>query len=355
MYQSRVAIIIDEYSLTPAVWTAYMKHIASIRELHEVVLFVDENSNRVIEADFVNKIDIEKYSSIISLYLKLIKYKIKIIYVPHILLAAKLSVVPVFGVKVFLWLQGLLPEESFMRHRCNIRYRAISFIEKYSLNRLAGVVLVSNAMLCHIKEKYNYTPDKFAILPCRSDLVFDCSVTKNKNSFVYVGGASEWQKIDTVILSFIEIRKNNLFATLDFISRDIREIEIMLNGVVSENDRENINVFSLESRSEMASKLSEYKFGFLFRDDIPVNRVSSPIKYLEYLSCGIIPIMSNCIGDYSKYTEENNIGVSLKNGSELDAFKMIESLTISSCDILEKYNSIKSDMDSNNPFLNFFR
>ena len=39
-----------------------------------------------------------------------------------------------------------------------------------------------------------------------------------------------------------------------------------------------------------------------------VNQVAAPIKFLEYLSCGVNVIMTNAVPSYAKLVEENNVG-----------------------------------------------
>lgn len=40
-----------------------------------------------------------------------------------------------------------------------------------------------------------------------------------------------------------------------------------------------------------------------------VNRISSPVKFGEYLSCGVPVILSEGVGDYSRYVGENDLGL----------------------------------------------
>ena len=39
-----------------------------------------------------------------------------------------------------------------------------------------------------------------------------------------------------------------------------------------------------------------------------VNQVAAPIKFLEYLSCGVNVIMTNAVPSYAKLVEDNNVG-----------------------------------------------
>ena len=52
-------------------------------------------------------------------------------------------------------------------------------------------------------------------------------------------------------------------------------------------------------------------YGFLLRKDDPVNKVSSPTKFAEYISAGLNIIMTDCIGDFSDYAFINQMGIVL--------------------------------------------
>lgn len=47
-----------------------------------------------------------------------------------------------------------------------------------------------------------------------------------------------------------------------------------------------------------------------------VNRVSSPVKFSEYLACGVPVILSEGIGDFSRYVEEHNLGQVIPHGAD---------------------------------------
>ena len=68
------------------------------------------------------------------------------------------------------------------------------------------------------------------------------------------------------------------------------------------------NVKSL-TNAEVLKDLKNYDFGFLLRDNTLLNNVSSPIKFQEYLMSGVIPIMSEGIGDYTEEMKEHNLAI----------------------------------------------
>ena len=47
-----------------------------------------------------------------------------------------------------------------------------------------------------------------------------------------------------------------------------------------------------------------------------VNQVAAPIKFLEYLSCGVNVIMTNAVPSYAKLVKENNVGTVVDMNAE---------------------------------------
>ena len=60
---------------------------------------------------------------------------------------------------------------------------------------------------------------------------------------------------------------------------------------------------------EAARLLCAADYGLLLREDSPVNAVSCPVKFGEYLACGVRPILTPGIGDQSALCRESDLGV----------------------------------------------
>ena len=74
-------------------------------------------------------------------------------------------------------------------------------------------------------------------------------------------------------------------------------------------------IVSVDNRN-VINYLKNQDFGFLFRHDIIVNEVASPIKFLEYISSGVIPILTPFVGDYSKEVVQKKLGIIFRNDNE---------------------------------------
>ncbi len=350
-----IIVVVDRYSSTFAVWNAYKKHITSIAEYYRVQILLEANLDLNIKQEFTQEnIRYDTYSGLIDLYKKALKSGSQNVYLPHIKLVNFLSLLKRHDISLNLWLQGVLPEESFMRNGSKLRQFILSKLEHRALKLLDGLIVVSESMLKHLDGKYGFTHKNAHVLPCLSDLEQCTEVKKKKNSFVYVGGASEWQKIDSVLKAYNKIYNGLPNTTLDFISRDKEQIQKLIKIHSTNNIEKNIRIFSISNRAEMQMKLSEYNYGFLFREDSAVNRVSSPIKYLEYLSCGVTPILSEKVGDYSEYTRLNHVGIVVPHNEEERTLELIERKAISSEKVSSEYKKLQLSWSNINIFKGFF-
>jgi len=57
--------------------------------------------------------------------------------------------------------------------------------------------------------------------------------------------------------------------------------------------------------------------GLLLREDHLVNNVASPIKFAEYIRCGLPVILTKGIGDLDNIVQQNKIGLVLDNLDDL--------------------------------------
>ena len=133
------------------------------------------------------------------------------------------------------------------------------------------------------------------------------NVIKKPNSYVYIGGLSVWQQFDKTLLIFKQILKYEKNSVLHVITFDIEKANRKINDVFS--DRDNISVYSILNRVEIPNILSQFEYGFIIRECNLVNYVASPIKFAEYLACGVKPITTNAMPHYVELIKKFNCGV----------------------------------------------
>ena len=60
--------------------------------------------------------------------------------------------------------------------------------------------------------------------------------------------------------------------------------------------------------NEVPDFLKVGDYGLLIREETITNKVASPVKFAEYLACGLYVIISDNLGDYTQFVLNNNCG-----------------------------------------------
>jgi glycosyltransferase involved in cell wall biosynthesis len=133
---------------------------------------------------------------------------------------------------------------------------------------------------------------------------------QDKVVMVYSGTLSKWQmfeQICDVFLCLKAIEPRAFFLVLSPDSDRVREIFINLN--LLETDYRIFNI----TNNELGKYLIVGDFGTLFREEILLNKVSSPIKFAEYLASGLPVLLTKSIGDTEDICRRNGIGVVIED------------------------------------------
>lgn len=300
-----------------AVWNALKLHVEFIKDTGESISFmVEKRDYAVVKQDYPTQ-PIFTYKNSLDLIVQLINIKEKKIFSPVMFTTLYAVASKILKSKeIYYWVQGAVPEESFLRYQSKLKYKVLSTIEYFALMLADKQILVSPEMKHHLERKHHRSYNESIIIPCISEFSYDGS-PKEKESFVYIGGMSAWQRIDLMLEMFNEIMtfkpKAHLYiATL--------EQTIALEFVEKHLDpayRDHVTVLSIRDRREVEHFLSTKEYGFLIREDIVVNQVSSPIKLAEYLSCGVNVIISRAVKSYAPLIENEKAGVSVGNDNKI--------------------------------------
>lgn len=314
-----------------AVWNALTLHIDLIGNYREIKVIVSD----IFYNNYLPHKDKDKYEYIvISNKLELFKVcnsnekEIFIISVFDTLEIKLISYLSFKKIKTFFWVQGAIPEESFMRNKSNLRFRILSFLEKIALNITDAHIFVSDYMALFYEKKYDFKSNSFTVVPCSSDLTYT-RIEKIENSFCYIGGLSKWQKIEEALEIYEEIQSKLDNSEFHLITRDIEQAKVIVEKY--ENIKSKIKIYSLNDRKQIEDTLSKMEFGFLLRDDDPVNNVSSPIKLAEYLSCDVNVIISDSINSYAPLIQKYDSGIVVRRGfilNEMPKYKLGTSLEL---------------------------
>lgn len=199
--------------------------------------------------------------------------------------------------KTLCWYQGVMPEELAVNYKRYDKYLKIllwTFFERTSLRNTNFSLFVSESMKQHYGAKYGYVSSNNYVMPCfNSNLNKDSFLSFRKYeaaNFVYAGSMSKWQCIEEMLTLYKIIEREFPKVSLTILTSD-RSTATQLT------DKYNIKNLTIDyvSYNNISTVLSSYKYGFILRDDITMNRVATPTKMNTYLANGIIPIYSDCV------------------------------------------------------------
>lgn len=294
-------IAIIAYEDNPAVCSSMMMHVDMISEAdYSIVMFV---RNDVPKSYFAGiHYQIEYYNKLEELPKLLDKYNVSKLWctTPGYLL--KLS--RVTNLPIYLWKQGDTAAESFMKHHSYIRKWIIHFIGYVAFRIAKGIIYVSESMKDYYEKIYDIKKNSI-IVPCLSEFSdVEIKVDRIPNSFVYIGGLSVWQCFEDTLKLYAKIRTHD--SIFHIITLDVETARNKVINIIGDDN--NIEIYGIKDRTKIPLILNKFQYGFLIRKRDVVNMVAAPIKFLEYLSCGVNVIMTDAVPSYAKLVKDNHVG-----------------------------------------------
>lgn len=305
---SRIAIV--AYETNPAVCSSMMMHVDMMADGgHDIVMFLQNKVDRNLFREYDYKMEnFERPSELSNLFSK---YEIEKVWCTNVMYVLKL--VRITKLPIYLWKQGDAAAESFMAHHSNLRKWVLQLIDAYTLSKVAGVIYVSDAMKEYYENKYKVST-KSIVVPCLSEFADSKveNVERIPDSFVYIGGLSVWQCFDEILKLYAKIRTDkSVFHIITLNTEAARKKVCEIVG-----DDKNIEIYGITDRNQIPSTLNKFEYGFLIRKNDVVNQVAAPIKFLEYLSCGVNVIMTDAVPSYARLVEDNCVGTVVNMSAE---------------------------------------
>ena len=208
--------------------------------------------------------------------------------------------------KIIFWVQGVVAEESYLKNGSKIKFNILKAIENICLKLSDAYIYVSPFMKDYYSKNKATNNKPYLIFPCISDLTYN-SKPKTPNSFCYLGGMAKWQNFPTIVKMMNEINTIKPNSIFKIATPEIDTCQTILNKAATPELKNKIQICTLHTKKEVENFLSDCEYGFLIRDDILVNQVSSPIKLAEYLSCGVNVITTPAIRSYTPLLKQAGI------------------------------------------------
>lgn len=209
-------------------------------------------------------------------------------------------------------------EEFLMdqKKRGALKYSLIRFLERCFFKQYDAITVVSEKMGLYLQQKYGISATHVMILPCavdqevfahrpesRLEIRHDLKL-EGRLIFVYSGIWASWQCVNETIACFRLLKKLDERAFLLILSPDKDRFQQSLQDM----DPEDYRILFI-ARPLMDRYLSAADCGFLIRKRHVVNQVASPLKFPEYLMCGLPLIIGPAVGDYTDVVRKEGIGV----------------------------------------------
>jgi len=185
------------------------------------------------------------------------------------------------------------------------------------------ILCVSKALKDHIVYNYAIDESRVTVIPCGADpTVFHFSKELReqtryslglKQAFIVVFTSANlefsWNLPEAVAKIFQAIMLVRPNAHLLFITRSKTQAEQILTRFLPKN---NFTVLTLPHR-DVARYLMAGDVGLLLREPDPLNAVASPVKFAEYMMCGLPSIITSGIGDTAEILTDLNAGFVLQS------------------------------------------
>ncbi len=197
-------------------------------------------------------------------------------------------------------------------------------VQQHVARESHAVICVSHAMQKELIRRSGISQEKTFVVPCCTDVDAGVSAIDSRestrkmlglqDSFVvaYCGSFREWQMPAENLAVFKILSELVSNAHLLIITNQPARFEAAADASgIAANQRTILSV----PHSDVPRHLAAADIGLMIRVNSMASRVSSPVKFAEYLSCGVPPVLSDGIGDYSDLAHSAGIGLVLDSVS----------------------------------------
>lgn len=229
----------------------------------------------------------------------------------------------------------------------------IKRIESYSVNNSDFRIAVSNQLVKYWEENFKYVKGKEVVIPCTLDNKFFCDdtfnlsekteiikrelgITKMDIVFVYAGSAAPWQSFELMDKILSPLLEKDERIKILFLSKENND-----NKYFKQKYPNRVFIKWLEHK-DVLSYLHCCDYGLLIREQSDTNKVASPVKFAEYLYAGLPVLITEKLGDFSKYVIENDCGFIVKEEhTDWSLLKKTDEKTKEQCFLLAKRDFMK--------------
>ncbi len=219
------------------------------------------------------------------------------------------------GIRDEEYLLGLRRPETELTPDETQRLHAYRTQEEFACKKSDAVVTVSRPMQRIVRSRYAVQADRIGRVPnhappfedaedLRALARLELGVPDDQILIAYCGTLAAWQMPERTPLLVKTVRQSHPNARLLMITPDQKAAKAAIKTVGLKDA-----IVRGAKQHEVAALLCAADYGLLLREDSPVNRVACPVKFGEYLACGLRPILTPGIGDQSETVMANDLGI----------------------------------------------
>ncbi len=192
----------------------------------------------------------------------------------------------------------------------------IKEIERKALMASDYRLAVSNALVNYWRDNFDYNKNEHIIVPCTlsKEFIFPFPVQAEINNLkkqlgykeediviVYSGSSAGWQSFKLITNLLLKVMNSNpKLKLLMLVSKTPETTELF------KDHKQKIKTAWVEPE-EVRKYLLIADYGILYREPTVTNKVASPVKFGEYLSCGLKVIISEGLGDFSGFSRASKV------------------------------------------------
>ncbi|MCB0478136.1 MAG: hypothetical protein KDC84_08230 [Crocinitomicaceae bacterium] len=216
-------------------------------------------------------------------------------------------------------------------------------------------ISVSHSLVDYWVKKFGYTKSDHIIIPCTltqgfqdsekekvEELRSQIGISNKDIVFVFSGGNAGWNSLERTFSIFDQRLKNNPKYKMILLTGEAEYIKDYMNKFPDQVFRFWVN------HEDVKNYLALGDYGLMIRENKVTNNVASPVKFAEYLSLGLKPIISDNIKDYSDFVSKHNCGLIITENSNVEFNSLTEADRMRNTELAKTYLYKNSDQIKKN-------
>lgn len=204
-------------------------------------------------------------------------------------------------------------------------------LEKNAVLKSDMRIGVSKGLIDYWQKNFDYRINFHEIIPsCTSfSLILKNFNIKENNhvTIVFSGSSAKWQSLELMCKHFDCFLSLNKKIRIKILSKNTSVFSELIEKYPDKIQLMWVN------HDMVKDILLTADYGYVYREQTETNKVASPVKIAEYLSCGLKLLISNSLGDYTNLSSLNNLGYNLDsnnfNFSDIQKVDKVEKARIS--------------------------